>query len=297
MKFGIQIAVVCLVALLASAAPPAETVADPTDAEPRVLVLALDGVPYRLLQQARENGAFEGWPEVRPLVSTFPSMTNVSFTAMLSHLGAERVRGYEVKHYDPDKNRVHGGGFASKKKSFAWKSLFDVISKGNYAKARIYVTPRSMARAELQKVAKVVLESPKSFLLAHVASTDMLMHFVGDSAALEALEEAAQSVDELRLRHVEERGRPLRVILLSDHGNTFGKVEIAVDSMTKVLESAGLRMSKKLKRQQDVVLAAYGVVGYAAFFSDPENAEVLATSLLQPDAIAFTARNLGENQA
>lgn len=302
MKIGIEVVLLCLLALFAPAAsadevaPTAEAAPAAANEEPRVLVVALDGVPYRLLRQAKENGAFEGWPEARPLVSTFPSMTNVAFTAMLFPLGAERVRGYEIRHYDPDKNRVHGGGFASKKKTFAWKSLFDVISKGNYAKARVYMTPRSMARAELDKVAKAVLESPKEFMLAHVASTDMLMHFVGDSAALEALEQAAESIDELRRQHLEIRGRPLRVILLSDHGNTFGKVEIVVDGLSEALQKAGLRVSKKLKRPEDVLFAAYGIVGYAALFSDPENAEVIATSLLEVEGVAFTAWNSGESE-
>jgi hypothetical protein len=124
----------------------------------------------------------------------------------------------------------------------------------------------------------------------------MLMHFIGDPAALEALEEAAQLVEEMRKRHVEERGRPLRVILVSDHGNTFGKVAIVVDAIKAALQEAGLRNSKKLKHANDVVLAAYGVVGYAAFFSDPANAETIATALSEVEGVAFAAWQSDEHE-
>jgi len=108
MRIGIEVVLLCLLALFAPAASAAEAAPAAANEEPRVLVVALDGVPYRLLRQARENGAFEGWPEARPLVSTFPSMTNVAFTAMLTPLGAEPVRGYEIRHYDPDKTTRSG---------------------------------------------------------------------------------------------------------------------------------------------------------------------------------------------
>jgi hypothetical protein len=270
--------------------------AEDASGQPRLLVLALDGVPYRLARQVWESGAFEGWPGPRPLVSTFPSMTNVAFTALLTPLGAQPVRGYEVRHYDPRKNKVRGGGFASKKKSFAWKNLFDRISRGNFAKARIYLTPRAMTRAETDKVAKLVLGSRKEFLLAHVAATDMLMHFRGEEATLEALRQVAESIDELMRRHEEERGRPLRVVLLSDHGNVAGKIEVIADPIRAALEAAGLRPSKKLKRSEDVVVAAYGLVGYASFYSDPANAEIIATSLIEVDGVAFSAWLSGERE-
>jgi len=63
---------------------------------PRTLVLALDGLSYRTFESARTLGAFEGWPEAVPMVSTFPSVTNVAFTALLHRFGAEPAEGYEV---------------------------------------------------------------------------------------------------------------------------------------------------------------------------------------------------------
>ena len=38
-----------------------------------------------------------------PLVSTFPSVTNVSFTAMFEPFGIPRALGYEIQHFDRER--------------------------------------------------------------------------------------------------------------------------------------------------------------------------------------------------
>jgi len=265
------------------------------DSSPRVLVLALDGIPFRVVERARQDGAFEGWPETRRLISTFPSMTNVAFTAILSPLGAEPVKGYEVRHYDPDLNRIHGGGFASKKKTFAWKDRFDVISRGNLDKAGIYMTPKSKALSEFDDVEKMVLESKSDLMLAHVAATDMVMHFHGDDGTVKLLAEIAERLDDLRQRHLEERGRPLRTILLSDHGNTSGKVHV-ITGLRDAIRQAGLDPTKKLAGPDDVVLVAYGVVGYTVLFSDPVHAETLAVAMSAVEGVALSAFRSGDHE-
>ena len=58
-----------------------------------------------------------------------------------------------------------------------------MISQGNFDKARIYMTPKGKALSEIDDVEELVLESPSEFMLAHVAATDMVMHFTGDDDA------------------------------------------------------------------------------------------------------------------
>jgi hypothetical protein len=282
-----------LSALLALLAVAGVTAQD--DPSPRVLVLALDGIPFRLMERARADGAFEGWSEPRRLIPPFPSITNVSFTAILSPLGAERVRGYEVRHYDPEENRIHGGGWSNKKKTFAWKDQFDVISRGNFDKARIYMTPKGKAQSEIRDVEEMVLESKSDMMLAHVAATDMMMHFRGDDDALELLEEIAERLVALRQTHLEERGRPLRLVLLSDHGNTSGKVR-AVKGLRGAVKGAGLNLAKRLEEPGDVVLVTYGLVGYTVLYSDPANAETIATATRAVEGVALSAWRSGDGE-
>ena len=100
----------------------------PDPARPRTLILALDGVPYRAVRAAREMGAFRGWPEPRPLVAPFPSMTNVGFAAILEPFGADRIPGYEIRRFDPVRNEVTGGGLFSLK--FDWRKHFQIQLEG-----------------------------------------------------------------------------------------------------------------------------------------------------------------------
>jgi hypothetical protein len=38
--------------------------------EPRTLILALDGVPFRVVERARDRGAFAGWPPTSRLIAS-----------------------------------------------------------------------------------------------------------------------------------------------------------------------------------------------------------------------------------
>jgi hypothetical protein len=87
-------------------------------------------VPLRLVEQARAKGAIASWDAPRPLVSTFPSVTNVSFTAMFAPFGVEPASGYEVQFYDWTRNAVVGGNpWDYADQLFAWRDVFDVTGK------------------------------------------------------------------------------------------------------------------------------------------------------------------------
>jgi hypothetical protein len=261
----------------------------PDSAAPRTLVIALDGVPYRVVEQARQQGAFEGWPETRPLVSTFPSMTNVGFTAILEPLGARPIGGYERRYYDAELNKVWGSGQAASKKTvFAWTEYFQVKSRSYYDKARIYLAPRSKSLGELGDVEALALEAPTELMLAHVAATDSLTHLRGDEATVEVVVEMSRRIEALRRDHEQRHGRPLRIVLLSDHGNTTGKVS-TVRGIRDLLREAGLRPAKKLERPDDVVPVTYGVVGYGTLFLRPEHAEAAARAVLGHPGVQLAA--------
>ncbi len=148
----------------------------------RLLVLALDGVPLRVVEAAREQGAFAGWGDPVGLISTFPSMTNVAFTAMLERWGADSISGYETRHFDLDENHLVSSGGPS---GFAWKSLFTVIGDSFAAKRALYMTPEKRSRKVIALVEAALLDHAEpDVVLAHMASTDMLAHLRGDAAEM-----------------------------------------------------------------------------------------------------------------
>jgi hypothetical protein len=258
---------------------------------PRTLILALDGVPYRAVRTAREMGAFRGWAETRPMVSTFPSMTNVGFTALLAPFGARPIPGYELRRYDAERNRVVGGGVFDKK--FNWRDQFDLQLKGIWSKPGLYMAPARTASKEMASVGEFVLERPDELMLALVSATDALTHFQGDDAIVRTLMEISESIEELRRQHRELYGRDLQLVMFSDHGNADHKVH-RVAGLEKTLKQAGLRPSKKLDGTDRVVGVTYGLVGYGVLYTDPSAAERAARALTLDESVSLAAWRSGE---
>jgi hypothetical protein len=73
---------------------------------PRRLLLCLDGVPHKLIEQERGRGLFDSFKAPTRLLSPFPTMTNVALSAML---GATPPAGYESLYFDRNARELRGG--------------------------------------------------------------------------------------------------------------------------------------------------------------------------------------------
>jgi hypothetical protein len=81
------LALSALLALAATTAPAQESApqrsSEPSpDGVPQRLILALDGIPFDVFADAQKQGLFTGFRPVARMVSTFPSLTDVSFAAI-----------------------------------------------------------------------------------------------------------------------------------------------------------------------------------------------------------------------
>jgi len=232
---------------------------------------------------------FAEWPSTQRLVAPFPSMTNVSFTAIFQPFGVEPIRGYEMRYFDPDRNRIVGGGpIGYKKKAFAWKKLYHVISHTNLEKAAAFTSPRKNVRAVLERTENLVLDSDDELILSHIESTDVLAHFRGDEPVVEIVIEVAAWADDLIRRHEESIGCPLEVVLFSDHGNTKAKVK-NISGVHHRLRSGGLQVVDYLRDPGDVVAPTYGVVSFGVLYTDPEHTEQAARIIAGHPAVELAA--------
>ena len=85
-------------------------------------------------------------PDPQPMISTFPSVTNVAFTAILSPFGVDLAGGYEVAFFDLKENKVIGGSpFGYEDRLFAWRDAFDVTSRTVGSKFKTYTRPRKVS--------------------------------------------------------------------------------------------------------------------------------------------------------
>jgi len=255
---------------------------------PRVLVLVLDGVPYRAAAAACDQGAFESWPAPRPMVAPFPSMTNVSLTAMLTPFGLERIAGYEVRHFDPEHNQMVSGIFNYKKNAYAWRDYFHVAARSKASKAANYTRPKTAFWNMLERTEEELLSTDHDVVMSYITASDVIGHFDGGDALTEFMVQVWDWVREVEARHAEAYGRPLWVILLSDHGNSQGKV-LHTDGLRKLLRRAGLDPASKLKQPNDVVAPTFGVVNFGVLYLDPAMAGTAARAVLELEGVEVAA--------
>jgi len=274
---------------VAAASPPQTT-------EPRLLFLILDGIPIRTVTKVREQGAFDGWSQPVPMVSTFPSMTNVAITAMLSRHRVEPIAGYERRLFKPGSDgSLTGGSVNLRQHPYPWRQLFQVTNSAVSGEAAAYLSPKRKARRMITAVEEAVLGSSDEIVLAHVGPTDVLIHFRGDEPVEAFLMELDQRLTDLEQRHLEKFGRPLRIVMLSDHGNTDKKVT-TTKGLRKTLKRAGFDPSKSLEEPNDVVTPTFGVVSYGALYLQPKSAERAARAMAGHESVNLAAWLSGDGE-
>jgi hypothetical protein len=263
---------------------------------PRTLILALDGVSYRTIVAAKEQGAFAGWPQPVPMVSTFPSVTNVAFTALFHRFGAEPAEGYEVSHFSRHENEVVGGSLIGYQQRLnPWRDHFDLTCRTIGCKLAAYTSPRRVSRNELEETEHLLMESSRDVLLAHIGATDALIHIRGEDAAIRLLHEIDSWLAELKRHHLAERDRRLRVVILSDHGNSDTKIRMS-SGIRRRLRKAGLNVVSHLGGPDDVVAPTFGLVSYGALFLPSDRAERAARAVVDHLSVDLAAWLSDENE-
>jgi hypothetical protein len=255
-----------------------------------VLVMAVDGVPLRAMQEARVKGAFADWPEPEPMISAFPSVTNVAFTALFHPFGVDPAGGYEVAHFDVGENKVIGGSpFGYEDRLYAWRDVFDVTSRTMGSKFKTYTAPKRSSRHAVDLAEAALYESPdKELILAHIGATDAMIHLRGDKAIVNYLMELDDRLAEMKQAHLAQTGRRLSVVLLSDHGNSSIKIHKA-GGLKKALRRSGLRVAEHLEEPGTVVAPTFGIVGYGALFTHREDAATAGRAVVGNRSVDLAA--------
>jgi hypothetical protein len=247
-------------------------------------LVLLDAVPYEAVERITnpslgETALFQDLKGPVPVVSTFPSGTNVAIPALIAHFDVGVSPGYENRHYDWALNKVRGGGVISYYRiEFPWRGFFDVTRTGIAVGGLNALNPVKGSIKQLQKGIDGFIASKKDLYTIYIGEMDLVMHFSGPDAVRPVFEALETMLREVRQEHP---NRPFDVVILSDHGVEGGETLINVrQPVLKALKKAGYRYEKKLKRPDDVVLTPYGLVSnLEAYTRDeikPQVAEVLA---------------------
>ena len=219
-------------------------------------IIALDGVPYELVEQCYRDGFFRLFYPPSRMISTFPSMTDLAFWKIF---GGKQPVAYQANHYDPKTNRLLSGNDLYLSGEMAdWANKLDYRCSFKWD-AMAYVLPQQLFEHELRSIRDILLQTTRDQVIVYSVATAGL----GTRGGREAIIRYLRQIDRFCEEIVYERRGRVKISLLADHGhNMSGRGRV---SFTKRLEKAGFRVRNSLEELRDVVTIKYGLVTYAAF--------------------------------
>src|SRR5262249_26451433 len=162
-----------------------------SQSRPRRLLLCLDGVPHKLIEQAKSRGLFDSFRPATRLLSPFPPMTNVALSAML---GASPPAGYESLYFDRAAGELRGGIRKYLGRRTPDKIPSSYMDDLDYQEPLpfeflIYVAPEKIWRADMQRFRERFRTAPQNRdYFAFLKATDGLLHAQGPERLAIALE-------------------------------------------------------------------------------------------------------------
>src|SRR5687767_12717013 len=237
---------------------------------PRRLLLCLDGVPFEVIRAAKSRGMFDAFGEPAPLLSPFPTLTNVALARML---GATEPPGYESLYFDREARGLRGGMRKYVGRRTPDKVPSSYMDELDYQEPLpfeflIYVATDTVWRADMQRFRERFLRAPQTRdFFGFLKATDGLLHIGGPARLAVALE----SLDRILRRLRAECGSETEIVLFSDHGMNLEENR-RVNLQTHLKEN-GYEVVSHLRRQRGrrrVSAPGFGLCGYAALYCGEE---------------------------
>jgi len=222
-------------------------------------IVALDGVPYHLVNELYEQGCFRLFYRPSRMVSSFPGMTDLAFQRVF---GGKKPIGYQATHFDRQKRRIiNGNNLYLSGDAADWANRLDYRCSFKWD-AVAYLNPEMVFDHELRGMMKVFRQAKTGTRIAYSVGSAGL----GTRGGREAILGYLRTIDQLCEQIVYERRGMVRITLLADHGHSMsGRGRITFE---KILAEGGYRLTDKLAKPGDVASVEFGLVTYAAFFTD-----------------------------
>lgn len=243
-------------------------------ARTRRLLLCLDGVPHRLIEQERGRGLFDSFKAPTRLLSPFPTMTNVALSAML---GATPPPGYESLYFDRKARELRGGISKYVGRRTPDKVPSSYMDDLDYQEPLpfeflIYVAPEKVWRADMQRFRERFRSAPRNRdYFAFLKATDGLLHAQGPARLTIALESLDKILKEIR----SYCGDETEIVMFSDHG-------MNLEENRRVPLLSTLR-----RRGFNVVIPAFGLCSYAAVYCEEDRIPEMARASVEITGIDF----------
>ena len=222
-------------------------------------MIVLDGVPFELVQQLYHEGHFRFFYPPARVICCYPAMTDLALSELF-HAG--RCLAYQARYLDREANRFADGNavYLSGRNS-PWLELMDYRCSF-WWDALAYLDPQAVFNHEVNGIARTFREIDAGEAYAYTVATAGL----GTRRGRTGIRKYLRTIDRLCEQIIYERRGRVHLTLTADHGHNL--VENERISFRQTLEAGGYRQAKSLRKPGDVVPVGYGLVTYAAFFTD-----------------------------
>ncbi|MBI4411074.1 MAG: alkaline phosphatase family protein [Deltaproteobacteria bacterium] len=267
--------------------PPVTVLPDAEKEPEKILFIAIDGIGYEMMHELQKEGYFSDFQPVVPLTVTFPSATTIGFTGIFKPLDVGLVPGYESRFYSYKDNEVIGGTPGDIYKIHVnYKTYFDAFRHTMHEKAVMYAFPGVAGKEDLMRTEKLLLESPKKVIMTYLGGTDGAQHLLGRNRMMRFMIFVDRFITRMKKRYRLLHDEPLKVVLFSDHGFHFDRLKmVGTGEIEKALNTAGLKRSRHLVDENDVVVVEYGLLSAGVMMTHPKQREKAARSLTGVDGI------------
>ncbi len=220
------------------------------------LLIVLDGVPFELVEELRQEGRFRLFHPPARVICCYPAMTDLALSELF---GTGPCLGFQALFYDRRANRMSDGNavYLSGRNS-PWLAEMDYRCS-LWWDAKVYLDPQAVFRHELAGILRTLQPVQQGEVRAYSVGTAGLGTRGGRPAILRYLAE----LDDLCERLVYERQGRIKITLTADHGHNL--VENRRVSFSRLLRDGGYRPARSLRGPRDVVTVSYGLVTYADF--------------------------------
>lgn len=237
-------------------------------------MIILDGVPFEVIDAMYREGHFRLFcPPVRA-ICCFPSLTDLAITQLLH--SPPCIAG-EALYYDREANRLSDGNAVYLSgRNAPWTPKVQYRCS-TFWDAKAYLDPQAVFDHELSGILDV---------FSHVQSGQAIGYSVGTAGlgtrgGRDAIRAYMTTIDRICEQLVHDRQGRVKITLTADHGHCLTPCHRT--HFDDVLKQGGYRSAKSLRDPHDVIVIAYGLVTYTAFYT--KDAPGVATCVLNNDDV------------
>ena len=276
----------------------------------RTAFILVDGVPFAVMQRIYENGALNGFKPPKPVISTFPSLTDPALRALF---GWERVESYGSFKVDKNnhflrraktsnrRNRLDDLDFITSELSFRLRSLmgetqrhYPTPSPGMATMARgalrlLGYASKTFIDFELNEAERILCASPKRHVRIVINSLDDICHREG----LEGLDAGLSKFTDWLGHMCRVSGRDAAII--SDHGNAPTRFKFF--DYADALSDKGFSVAIRPFKRADILMPLYGAINFFPVYVRKIPVQEVARTLARMPGVDFVAyRNANRDE-